>query len=930
MKFVFALILIALFALCLLASALRAQSMRATGAIQGSVTDSTGSIIIGVRVSASNADSGAVRAAVTDESGQFRFSGLAVGNYMLRLDKEGFATVMVQAFPVSVGQTIVRQIEMRPAQVTERLEVNEQPEAIDTAATTSSVALGTERIEEAPAQNRNYLNFVLVTPGVAASSGSNTLRAAAGARSTGADSGFTFGGMRGRNNGLSIDGVDNRDETTGGNRVAIGLEMVQEFRVSGTSVSAEFGGAAGGNVNMVTRSGTNLWHGDATFFAQNEATNARDADVESPVKPRFRRYQPGASLLGPIRHNRTFFGAAFEQEWESGEEWSEDPTHNAAIINRALRDDPRYARAGVASVNEGLFPEAAASTEFSFKLNHQLSEEHSLSARYAWSRGRVSHDVQSLDNFTDRSARGSSLTQDQSLVAGWMAVPTAHLVNDFRLQVAQRTVDFTPNSQGALFEIPGVMSFGQAYAFRAARTENHYQVVDGMNAVRGRHQFGFGASAQAVQLDANLANRFTGIFLFPTVADFVRGTPDVFIQAFGNPRTKITVVPYSAWLEDRWQPASGLTVEAGIRYEGECLPAAFTSPTHNVSPRLGVAWRPRGTAGFVLRSGFGLFYDHYPLAFLNDAVQKDGIHGFEQYGAGDTAVRALQLGLGGTLAGPVPGLVPSIYRPDARFPTTYSRKFTVGAERSLNSDTTVSVEYSYVRGFHLPRLRNIDLGLPPLYQLEQTARSSYQGASVTLQRRLSKEWTYLVAYNIGSTSDDGSDYDEQPSNPANPRLDWAHSKQHQLHRVVASGLFDLPAEELRAAPGWLRDALENIRVAPIFSFGSGRPLNALETTDASRTGAYPITARPFDLRRNPFFQPGTTSFDVRFMKSWWVVQPRRAVIELAADIFNLANHTNPLRVSPFYAAGINRLGTYGGLVETLNARQVQFSLSLEY
>jgi len=108
MKFVFALILIAFFALCLLASALRAQSMRATGAIQGSVTDSTGSIIIGVRVSASNADSGAVRAAVTDESGQFRFSGLAVGNYTLRLDKEGFATVMVQAFPVSVGQTIVR------------------------------------------------------------------------------------------------------------------------------------------------------------------------------------------------------------------------------------------------------------------------------------------------------------------------------------------------------------------------------------------------------------------------------------------------------------------------------------------------------------------------------------------------------------------------------------------------------------------------------------------------------------------------------------------------------------------------------------------------------------------------------------------------------------------------------------------------------
>src|SRR5229473_2637172 len=476
MKFVLPLIVIAFLALCLLASALRAQSMRATGAIQGSVTDSTGSIIIGVRVSASNADSGAVRAAVTDESGQFRFSGLAVGNYTLRLDKEGFATVMVQAFPVSVGQTIVRQIEMRPAQVTERLEVNEQPEAIDTAATTSSVALGTERIEEAPAQNRNYLNFVLVTPRVAASSGSNTLRAAAGARSTGADSGFTFGGMRGRNNGLSIDGVDNRDETTGGNRVAIGLEMVQEFRVSGTSVSAEFGGAAGGLVNMVTRSGANAWHGDATFFMQNEATNARDADVESPGKPRFRRYQPGSSLLGPVRRNRTFFAMAFEQEWESGEEFSEDPTHSAAVINSALAD-PRYARTAVHSVSEGLFPSSASSTEFSFKLNHQVNDEHSLSARYAFSRGRVSRDVQSLDNFTDRSARGSSLTQDQSFVAGWMAVPSPSLVNDFRLQVASRTVDLSPNARGALLEIPGVLTLGQAYALDAGRAENHYQVV---------------------------------------------------------------------------------------------------------------------------------------------------------------------------------------------------------------------------------------------------------------------------------------------------------------------------------------------------------------------------------------------------------------------------------------------------------------------
>jgi hypothetical protein len=205
-------------------------------------------------------------------------------------------------------------------------------------------------------------------------------------------------------------------------------------------------------------------------------------------------------------------------------------------------------------------------------------------------------------------------------------------------------------------------------------------------------------------------------------------------------------------------------------------------------------------------------------------------------------------------AAPVAGLAFSIYRPDAHFATTYSRKFTAGAERSLNADTTLSFEYSYVRGFHLPRLRNIALDLRPRYQLEDTARSWYQGASVTLQRRMSREWTYLIAYNAGSTWDDASDYDEQPSNPANPRRDWAHSRQHQLHRLVASGLFEVPTEQMHSLPVWLRDVFEDFHVDPIFSMGSGRPLNALDSTDRFRTGAYPNTARLFDLARNPFFR----------------------------------------------------------------------------
>ena len=211
-----------------------AQSTAPTGTIQGSVVDSSGVIIVGVRITAVQEASGNSRTTETDATGHFHFGGLAIGRYSLHAEQQGFSTVLAGPFLLSVGQTVVHPIEMKLGEISERLEVKEQPEALDTTATTSSVALGYDRIEEAPAQNRNYLNFVLVAPGVAPSSGSNTQRSAAGVRSVANDSGFTFGGMRGRNNSISIDGVDNRDETTGGNRVAIGLEMVQEFRVSGT------------------------------------------------------------------------------------------------------------------------------------------------------------------------------------------------------------------------------------------------------------------------------------------------------------------------------------------------------------------------------------------------------------------------------------------------------------------------------------------------------------------------------------------------------------------------------------------------------------------------------------------------------------------------------------------------------------------------
>jgi hypothetical protein len=195
--------------------------------------------------------------------------------------------------------------------------------------------------------------------------------------------------------------------------------------------------------------------------------------------------------------------------------------------------------------------------------------------------------------------------------------------------------------------------------------------------------------------------------------------------------------------------------------------------------------------------------------------------------------------------------------------------------------------------------------------------------SVTLRRRLTKDLTYLLAYTAGSARDDAGDFDEQPLNPANARLDWSRSRQYQAHRVVASGIFELPLDDI-GAPQWMQTIGKHLDFAPVISAGSPRPINALASTDLYRTGAYPITARPAGLARNPFYERGVFNVDLRLTKGfeWW---KDHGIFLFGIGFYNLTNHTNALRVSQYYG-----LSTYRGLIETLNARQAQFSFQWEF
>jgi hypothetical protein len=162
---------------------------------------------------------------------------LAIGTYTIRCEKPGFQRAEIPQVYLGLNQTVEETIRLKLATAGSSIDVTEQPEAIDTTSPTAGTGISGEVLEETPSQNRSYLGVVLLASGVAPAAGSNTLRTKAGVRSATPDSGFTFAGMRARNNSLAIDGLDNRDETTGSSRVAVGQEAVAEFRVTASNVA---------------------------------------------------------------------------------------------------------------------------------------------------------------------------------------------------------------------------------------------------------------------------------------------------------------------------------------------------------------------------------------------------------------------------------------------------------------------------------------------------------------------------------------------------------------------------------------------------------------------------------------------------------------------------------------------------------------------
>jgi Carboxypeptidase regulatory-like domain/TonB dependent receptor-like, beta-barrel/TonB-dependent Receptor Plug Domain len=953
------------FALLFCAANSAAQASRVGATFEGIVRDTSGAVIPNSKVTLHNPLTNQSRNVTTDEQGFFRAEQLAVGIYEVRVEQTGFAPYRQAGVGASLGQTVHLDIVLVPASASEQVTVNAQPSSLDPSQSSVVSSVDQERIEELPVRSRNYLDFVLLAPGVS----SSPITAAAGGSTPLTGSGFTFGGLRSRSNNLSIDGLDNNEEYTGSSRTELSPEIVQEFQVVNNGLSAESGGASGGSINVITRSGTNTVHGDAFLFAQDGALNARDPFETESGKPSFRRFRAGFALGGPVTKDKTFYYAAVEQEHNRGQIGSDIDPAVASTINAFLATGA-FPGLATRQITTPFSPIARSETEAAGKLDHQLTNNSALMLRYTFTNNKESGDAFNTNGLIDASARGSSFTSDNALSGSLTTVLGSEAVSDLRFQAATRHAVLRTNEPfGPEIDIEGLVTFGRPYAGNSERRENHYQGSYTYSRTRGKHLWKVGGTVNRVRLRADVPDGFDGVYLFGSLGDFLAGNPSQFRQAFGNPNVDFPVTSFGGFVRDHWPLARQLTVDLGVRYDFERLPARFNQDTNNISPRIGLAWSP--SPKWVFRAGYGVFFDRYVLANLTRAIEKNGSQAFEQVADGNAATSLFAAAQGGSLVSPASGIAPSIFQPDPHMATPYSLQASAGAEYLLAKNLTVRADYLFVHGVKLPRTLNANL-LPPVvltlanasslgvsnptqqqigrevfspgrlnsqfddtYQLQNSATSTYNGVSFTLNRRMSDELAFSASYTLSKTFDDASDFDEQPQNPFDLRAENAVSRQDQQQRFVFNALWELPIgdeEDKGGKPeestGWLTQTFSHIEVAPILTLESGRPVNPLTGLDSNQSHAFPLSARPLVLSRNSLNTPTLATMDFRVLKYFPFGRAKR--LDVVAEFFNLFNSANVSQINPVFGSGLTPIPGFRQPIAGTGARQIQFSLDFEF
>jgi hypothetical protein len=886
----------------------RAQTRATTGDLRVIAIDESALPLPGVRIAVVHAETGVERAAVTGQDGHATASALAVGRYTMRAELDAFRTVTIDDITIELGATIEVRMTMRLASRAETVDVVAPMPLVDIQRTAVSTVINERQIAELPIDRRNYISFAVLAAGVATDRTLNQ-----GPAET---SGLSFAGQSARANNITVDGLDNNDDATGGVRAVFSQDAVREFQVVVHSYSAEFGKASGGVVNIVTRSGTNRVTADGFGFFRDRGLNSRghfdNVDPSGAAvrlsKAPFRQRQYGGTLGGPLKRSRTFAFTSFERLSirNSAAVTIDDRTAvSHPILAVVLGTAPQILKSAGFPVETGNVPFDVRTTTGLVKIDHVMSAGTNVGLRFNIADGSNGNS-QPFGGIVARS-RGGVLDNRDYAFAGSLTSVRRRLVNELRFQIARRDQEVrsldsscdgpcADHTQGGpALEIVGVARVGRHNFLPQRRNNIRYQVLDTVSLERGRHLLKAGVDFNLVDnRDVSLPLNFGGQFFFvalnpaqaalfglpgPVTAlqAFAIGLPVAYVQGYGDPFGTNRFVDASIFLQDEWRPKDSLTLRLGVRYQKQFWDEHSGSGNLDVGPRAAVSWDPVGNGRTSIAAAYGLFFDSQFNAPISAARIANGdtlrVVAFQ----GAPAVQAWR-SPGHRLPQSALDNAPSLSLGVARnFDVPYTHQYSVTVNRQLASELSVSVSgiatngHRYVSSIDYnplvpalgPGRRPADINNVPgtsASQLQYTpwGQSWYRGLLLSATRRLSRGSQAMVAYTLSKAEDSISDFINSPAQ------DQGRGRDPQNPDGLPVG-FDpsrergpsLQDQRHRFTATAVHDLPFGFQASGIFTAGSGRPYNIIAGVDLNGDGDATVSPGP-DRARAVLADPSTS------------------------------------------------------------------------
>jgi hypothetical protein len=586
------------------------QTQATTGVISGTVVDPSDAVLPGASVAIRNTATNFEKTETTDTAGRFRAILLPLGPYRITVTLPGFTSLVREGITLSVGQEVNLRLALALSGVQQEIRVTGQAPVVETSRTAGATLIDTEAVQNLPNSSHNFLDFTKLTPGVTIVQGPDGDE-------------LSINGQKGIHNNVSVDGQDFNNpffgEQRGGQRppFTFNLDAVQEVVVVADGANAEFGRSSGGFVNVITKSGTNDFHGSAHLYYKDDSLSARAAKPSGGTADKFNfdRWQEGFTLGGRILPDRLFYFLGADAQQGNSTKQTDPARIEQRVVNY-------LASIGVPDEN-GPIDRTDDAFVGLVKLDWRATDQHLATLRYAYSWSQQENGTFDVDSW-GVSANATEKDSSYSIGGSVISTLTSSLLNELRGQYSREdrprpypgpivTSTGRPLPDTA-FDFARSYRFGMPFFIPVKYYDTRTQLLDNFSIVTGSHSIKVGAEWSRVVSKQTFLGFANGRFIFSSTDGFlnyvanpnyvecsggatsqtgscpagqtVTGPVLLYLQQAGvGGRTvedagtqSIAQEELAAFVQDSWQPMRNLTINVGLRWEGIYQPDPRTPP----------------------------------------------------------------------------------------------------------------------------------------------------------------------------------------------------------------------------------------------------------------------------------------------------------------------------------------------------------------